>query len=90
MMNETKKKRIAVSLSIVGSIVAFFLLIVIGYQIARMITLTNQKAEYERLLAEYLVLVENGESDLDYYHSENYLRWLARTYGYYFPEDKIE
>lgn len=51
MMNETKKKRIAVSLSIVGSIVAFFLLIVIGYQIARMITLKNQKAEYERLLA---------------------------------------
>lgn len=85
-----KKRKIASSLCVVGSIVAVFLLVVVGYQALRIANLKKQKEEYTRLWREYQVILEEGENDLDYYHSEYYLRWLARTYGYTFPEDKVE
>jgi len=60
---------------------------VLIYQLITIGVLSGQRRELESKVNEYTEKLEQGEKDLEYLKSEQFLLDEALKLGYYFPED---
>lgn len=84
-MSKEKTAKIVKSVIVVGTLVAFILLLVIIYQTVCIINAQKKLKEYNDLLSKYEILLSDSQRDLEYYQTKVYLEQLARSYGYVYP-----
>ncbi len=86
-MDEQKKNRIAAAVTVNVIILIVILAAVIIYQLVEIVVINARKQEIITEIEKYEKLIEQGENDLEYLQSEQYLLDLALKLGYYFPND---
>lgn len=74
-MDQTKFKRLVVSSTIGAVLLLFILLVIMVYQLIAIKVEQNNIAELERRIAEYNVMIENGEDVLE---ARKELDWIVR------------
>lgn len=87
-MDKAKKGRLLVAGTVAGVLLLVCLLCVIIYQLASMANVKERIADYESQIEYYQSVIDNSESDLEYYKSQAYLDQMARSYHWAYPEDK--
>lgn len=86
-MDEQKKNRVAAAVTVNVIVLVAILVAVIIYQLAEIVIFNALKNELLSEIAKYEQLIEQGETDLEYLQSEQYLLDLALKLGYTFPKD---
>lgn len=86
-MNEQKRNRIAAAVTVNVILLIAVLAAVVVYQLVYLSVISNRRGKLQAEIKEYERLIEEGQNDLDYLQSEQYLLILALQSGYIFPQD---
>ena len=86
-MTEEKRNRLIAAVTVNVIFLVVVLAAVIIYQLAEIVIFNARKNELKREIERYEQLIEQGETDLEYLQSEQYLLDLALKLGYSFPND---
>lgn len=84
-MEEQKRLRLAAAITVNVILLVAILTAVIIYQLASIAVANRQKNEIENEIRQYEKLLEEGEKNLEYLKSEQFLLDKAFEQGYYFP-----
>lgn len=74
-MDQTKFRRLVISSTIGAVLLLFILLVIMVYQLIAIKVEQNNISELERRIAEYNVMIENGEDVLE---ARKELDWIVR------------
>lgn len=83
--NEEKLKRITVAMTVAGVLLALFLLIVLIISFVQMGVKNSELRRLEREYEYYEQLQEEASDKIDFYKTEQGLRYLALQQGWYNP-----
>ena len=86
-MEEQRRIRMAAAITFNGILLIAILTAVIIYQLVTIGLGNAQKRSLEKEISEYELKVEQGEKDLDYLKSEQFLLDKAFEMGFSFPKD---
>lgn len=86
--SEEKLKRVAVAMSAAGVLLVLFLIVILVIQFVQMGVKGAELRETERQLEEIEQLEEQLGKDIDFYSSQQGLRYLAMKQGWYTPRDQ--
>ncbi len=86
-MEEQKRLRLAAAITVNLILLIAILTAVIIYQLASIAAVNRQRNAIKNEIAQYEELLKNGQKDLDYLKSEQFLLDKAFELGYYFPND---
>ena len=85
-VDEQKKTRLAAAMTVNVILLVVILAVVIIYQLAVIVSVNKKSAEIKSEIERYEQLIENGNKDLDYLKSEQYLLdYAMQQLGYIFP-----
>ena len=79
---DEKKKRLAVALTVAGTLLFLFLLIILIVQFVKIGVGNAQKARYDEQIKEYERAISENEKDLHYYQTQEGLFHLALENGW--------
>ncbi len=85
-MNETKKNRLAAAITVNVILLIAVLVVVLICQIAALVNKNNEKQRLENEIRQYEQAIEQGEDELEYLKSEQYLFDLLINH-HYKPKD---
>ena len=80
-MTQEKLRRTVTAAVVAATLTVFCLLVFIAYQVVTMIVQKNRIKELEKDIVRYEQQVNEGERDLEYYLTQEYLENAARRYG---------
>ena len=84
-MTEEKRNRILAALTVNAVLLFVILIIVWIYQLITIVVLINRKADIEKQITQYKQQINNAQSKLEEYQTEEWLRNKAYEYGFVFP-----
>lgn len=87
-MPEKKLKRIIVGVTIAGTLLLTVLFAVIIYQWISMGVKSYQINKTQEEIKQFEEEKELLQGNLDYFEGDGYKEWIARQYGYVYPEDQ--
>lgn len=81
-ISEEKARRIAVGATVGGVLIVFFLIVVLIIQFVQIGVRSSEKADLESEIALYEELIASDSYNLEYYKTQEGLRYLARKEGW--------
>lgn len=85
-MEQQKRLRLAAALTVNAIILLAILVAVIIYQLVTIVSSKKQMDAIESEIQKYEQMTKDGEKDLNYLKSEQFLLDYAFQLGYYFPD----
>lgn len=89
-MPEEKLKKVIVGVTVAGTLLLTFLFAVIIYQFVCMGVRSSQIKTVQNEINKYQEEKEKLKDNLGYYESDDYKEWIARDWGYIYPDDQTE
>ena len=89
-MTEEKIERMVKAFSVTGTILLVVLFLIVGYQTIVIQVAKNRKVKLETQLEQLQQQIDDANTSLDHYRSEDYLLRAAREYHYIFKDDILE
>lgn len=87
-MTQEKLRRIVTAAAVAGTVLIACLLLVIVYQIVKIVVLNNRIDKIEQEIAAQEEINGQHEDDLEYYLSDLYLESEAYKYHFVYPNGK--
>ena len=88
-MPENKLKRMIVGVTIAGTLLLVVLFSVIIYQFVSMGVKSHQIDKMQEEIESFEQIKDKLGEDLEWYTTDEYKEWIARTHGYVYPEDQV-